>query len=149
MYQPPDHNDYWWPSTMWAPSRLPQDQSAPWPTLYNPPVDNQTQSQSRTTHAVNPAVPNQARGARGQRRQGVARCLRATRGLNRRGYGGQDHGRNRCRAHHRICCRRCGYVPVHVRSEQLLQEIAQRISEYDGRSPTINQLKNLLNNATF
>lgn len=101
----------------------------------------------------------QGRGAY-HRMNGCARFQRGrgTRGPGRwprgRGRGSahlhsnQDNGR-RCRAHHRQNCRRCGYIPLHIRATQVLNEIAERIAEYDGRRPTINQVRNLLSNASF
>ena len=54
----------------------------------------------------------------------------------------------RCRTHRRRHCRACR-APLHIRVQNILNEIAQRIEELDGRRPSITQIRTMLNNANF
>ena len=159
--QLPPVNDYWWPASTWTPQN--PAPLAPWPTNSGGPGRVQTSANLESIQSNRIAgdsnfsryYDGKGSNPRGTQRQrfpvGGHSAARGGRGrgpLRSRG-GGSSRGGNRCRAHHRMCCRRCGYVPVHIRSDQLLREIAARVQEYDGRTPTVNQLKNLLNNATF
>lgn len=67
-----------------------------------------------------------------------------------RGHSGRGgyHPQPRCSHHRRRNCRACN-APLHIRVNALLDEIAARIEELDGRRPTQTQVRNMLNNTNF
>ena len=94
---------------------------------------------------------NPAHQRGGQRRGRVRGGSRGSVQRRGRGHDASRHAPEipRCSAHRRRGCRRCSNVPLHVRRQTILREIADRIAELDGRCPTPNQILSMIIGATF